>query len=263
MTPIRNGLAISCLIFLANVPAAMLAQTLNAGPTAQTPTAASRPQATKPDPPKPTAHADRNIEGWTVHIDKRLLAGQDRAVGDMAVRILAMRLYDIVIALPPDKVKRLQRVPIWLDRTHGKLVSMQYHPGEEWLKENGYDPHLVKCVHIPDAAYFVSGPIQYQQPWCVLHELAHAYHDQVLRFDNPEIKEAWDRFVASGKYRSVPHMNGHDRPHYGLTNPQEFFAEMTETYFGMNDFYPFNSAELRRDEPELYSLLEKIWGGHN
>jgi hypothetical protein len=35
---------------------------------------------------------------------------------------------------------------------------------------------------------------------------------------------------------------------------------MTETYFGMNDFYPFNSAELRRDEPELFGLMREIWG---
>ena len=41
---------------------------------------------------------------------------------------------------------------------------------------------------------------------------------------------------------------------------KEFFAEMTESYFGMNDFYPFNSAELERDEPEIYKLLQEIWG---
>ena len=40
----------------------------------------------------------------------------------------------------------------------------------------------------------------------------------------------------------------------------EFFAEMTESYFGQNDFYPFNRAELRRDEPEVYALMRKLWG---
>jgi hypothetical protein len=35
---------------------------------------------------------------------------------------------------------------------------------------------------------------------------------------------------------------------------------MTETFFGHNDFYPFNAAELRRDEPELFALLKRIWG---
>jgi hypothetical protein len=154
----------------------------------------------------------------------------------------------------------LRHVPIRLDLTHGALISAQYHPGAGWLRKNGYDATLVHCVHIPDAAYFVSPKMSYEQPWAVLHELAHAYHDQVLGFDEPRILAAWKRFVDSGKYKSVPHMNGHMRPHYGLTNEKEFFAEMTETYFGMNDFYPFNSAELRRDEPELFGLMRGIWG---
>ena len=35
---------------------------------------------------------------------------------------------------------------------------------------------------------------------------------------------------------------------------------MTESYFGHNDFFPFNRAELRREEPEIFELLTKIWG---
>ena len=48
--------------------------------------------------------------------------------------------------------------------------------------------------------------------------------------------------------------------HYGLTDHKEFFAEMSEAYFGMNAFFPFNRAELKREEPELFSMLLKIWG---
>ena len=214
------------------------------------------------DPPKPTTHTIKNIEGWSVHVDNRLLHGADQKLGTSTLKLLDMRLYNIVLMVPADKVEKLRKVPIYLDRTHGKLSNMQYHPGADWLKENGYDTAMVKCVHIPDAAYFSSGPIQYQQPWCVLHELAHAYHDQVLGFENPEILAVWEKFKASGKYAAVPHMNGRMRPHYGLTDQKEFFAEMTETYFGMNDFYPFNSAELRREEPEIYAMLEKVWGPH-
>ena len=47
--------------------------------------------------------------------------------------------------------------------------------------------------------------------------------------------------------------------HYGLTNQMEFFAEMTESYFGVNDFFPFNRAELKEAEPEIYALLRDIW----
>jgi hypothetical protein len=47
--------------------------------------------------------------------------------------------------------------------------------------------------------------------------------------------------------------------HYALTNHKEFFAEMTESYFGVNDFFPFNRAELRESEPEIYALLRDVW----
>ena len=50
------------------------------------------------------------------------------------------------------------------------------------------------------------------------------------------------------------------RPHYGLTDQKEFFAEMSEAYFGKNDFFPTDADELKREEPELFGLLEHIWG---
>ena len=40
---------------------------------------------------------------------------------------------------------------------------------------------------------------------------------------------------------------------------KEFFAEMTEAFFGANDFFPFNRAELQHEEPALFALLTKVW----
>ncbi len=209
---------------------------------------------------KPAAHIEKRIEGWNIELDSRLEAGAGKALGDRALRLLETQLRTIVLILPEEKVKRLQKVTIWLDQTHGLLRSPQYHPSAEWLKENGYSAALVKCVHLPDAIYFSSVRFQRDQPFAVLHELAHAYHDQVLGFDDTEIKNAWEGFVKSGKYRSVLHIEGGKTAHYALTNEKEFFAEMTETYFGMNDFYPFNRAELKQEEPELSKLMERVWG---
>jgi hypothetical protein len=212
-------------------------------------------------PSLPRSHTSRAIEGWTVHIDDRLLTGPDKALGDRALRLLANRLYDITLVVPADKVARLRKVTIWLDSTHGKLRSAQYHPGAGWLKDNGYSEVLAKAVHIPAAAEFASVEHQRVQPWSVLHELAHAYHDQVLGFDNAEVRAAWERFRDGGKYRSTLHIGGKKVPHYGLTNPMEFFAEMTEAYFGHNDFFPFNRAELQREEPAVFELLRSVWEG--
>lgn len=217
------------------------------------------PIPAKDPPPIPSAHTERDLEGWTVHIDKRLLSGADKELGVHALRILANRLYDVKQVVPADKVAHLQKVAIWIDSTHGQLRPAQYHPSADWLKGNGYSPALGKCVHIPVAADFASVSHQRTQPWSVLHELAHAYHDRVLGFDEPRIKEAYEKYKKSGRGDNVLRHNGARGRHYALTNHKEFFAEMTEAYFGVNDFFPFNRAELKETEPEILTLLADIW----
>jgi len=46
---------------------------------------------------------------------------------------------------------------------------------------------------------------------------------------------------------------------YAMTNPQEYFAETTEAFFGTNDFFPFTRDELKKLDPEMFALLEKLW----
>lgn len=212
------------------------------------------------DPPLPTSHETLHLEGWTVQVDKRLQSDEHIELGERAVALLRARLADVVTVVPADKVARLRRVTIWLDLDHGKLGSMQYHPSAEWLENNGYSRDLAKGVHIPIAAQFVSPKHQHIQPWCVLHELAHAYHDQVLDFEHDGIKACYDRYAAAGKGRQVLHVDGRTTTHYATTNHKEFFAEMTECYFGTNDFYPFVHGELKQADPETYELLREIWG---
>jgi hypothetical protein len=45
-----------------------------------------------------------------------------------------------------------------------------------------------------------------------------------------------------------------------MTNPMEYFAETSESFFGTNDFYPFVRVELQRHDPKMYELPRKLWG---
>jgi arylsulfatase A-like enzyme len=213
-----------------------------------------------PEPAKPASHTNRKLEGWTIRVDDRLLKGPDEALGTRALRFLENKLSDITIVVPEDKLKKLQSVVIVLDLTHGNLRSMQYHPSAGWLKANGYSTDLEKCVHIPRAADLPTKRNINEQPWVILHELAHAYHDQVLNFEEPRIKEAYEKYKKSGRGEKVLLYDGRRVKHYALTNQMEFFAEMTEAYFGVNDFFPFNRAEMKEAEPEIYELLTNVWG---
>ena len=154
----------------------------------------------------------------------------------------------------------MRAITIELDLNYADLRPAQYHPGADWLKNNGYSELLVKCVHIPMAEDFLSPFENHRMPWMVLHELAHGFHDQVIGFNDARVKAVWEKFRDSGKYESVLTSPGPKRVHYGVTNEKEFFAEMTESYFGSNDFYPFVTGELKQAEPEIFALMEEIWG---
>lgn len=210
--------------------------------------------------PLPTAHTTRELAGWTVRVDDRLLAGEHAAVGARALKLLEARLVAITAVVPEPSLAKLRAVTIELDLNYGDLTAMQYHPDAGWLEAHGYSPQLAKCVHIPDVGDFLSPEENLRMPWVVLHELAHAFHDQTIGFDDPRVTTAWKKFCDSGKYQSVLMSTGKNRQHYGLTDQKEFFAEMTECYFGSNDFYPFVAGELRQAEPEIYALLADIWG---
>jgi hypothetical protein len=210
---------------------------------------------------QPASRAERRIEGFRVRIDERLLpGGTDDEVGRAALAFLAAKLADVRIVVPKDKLERLRQVTIILDASCGDLESMQYHPSGDWLEAHGYPRNLEKCVHLPRAAHVAIRRNVNEQPWVVLHELAHAYHDQVLGFDEPRIVAAWEAFKADGRGQSTLLFDGSRTKHYGLTDHKEFFAEMTEAYFGTNDFQPFNRAELKTDHPAIFALFADIWG---
>lgn len=211
-------------------------------------------------PALPTAHTTRDLEGWSVRVDDRLLTGANAALGERALKLLTARLVAITFVVPEPALAKLRAVTIQLDRDYGDLRPMQYHPSRGWLKAKGYSEVLAKCVHIPSAAGFLAPFDLHRMPWVVLHELAHAYHDQVLGFDEPRLVAAWQKFRDSGKYQSVLTSYGAMREHYGINNAKEFFAEMTESYFGSNDFFPFVAGELKQAEPEIFALLAAIWG---
>jgi len=209
--------------------------------------------------PLPASRTVRQIEGWTVRVDDRLFQSPDDVLGSRALRFLEAKLVEIKAVVPAERLADLQTITIVLDLNCGKLESMQYHPDAGWLKANGYTADLEKCVHLPQAADVATRRNINEQPWVILHELAHGYHDQFLGFEEPRIMAAYDQFKQSGHGDSALLYDGRRVRHYGLTDQKEFFAEMTEAYFGSNDFFPFNRAELQEAEPRLFELLTLIW----
>src|SRR5206468_1743983 len=145
-------------------------------------------------------YALRTVEGWTVRVNKRLL-GEQAEFGSQALRLLEVKLYDIRSAVPPKALAKLQKVPIWLGVDDGHAPCAEYHVSQDFLRSHGYNPEKAKAVEIGNARRFIEW--SKDQPSMVLHELAHAYHDQVLGFDHAAVKAAYQRAVESKQYESV------------------------------------------------------------
>lgn len=203
-------------------------------------------------------YATLGVQGWTVHVRRSLLEGEDHAdVGRRALALLDRQLFDVARVVPARACDALRRVPIWLGVGDGTGAGAEYHPSAEWLRDHGHDPVKAKAVEIGDAGRFLR--FSMDQPAVLLHELAHAYHDLVLGFDHPAIRDAYRKAVEGGRYARVLHIRGRREPHYALKDPKEYFAEGTEAWFGTNDFYPFVRAELREVDPDLCAILEEVW----
>lgn len=210
------------------------------------------------DPRFATAgYTTRTIEGWTVHVSEELLEKEKEATA-RALELLREQCRKVADALPAGKLKFLQSVPVWMSATpaDGKHRG-EYHPDAAWLRDHGYNPAKAKAIEFSNIPIFEKEIIR--MPVLLLHELAHAYHDQVLGYDHPEIAAAYRRAVRGGTYDSVARTGYEPQKAYAMENPMEYFAETTEAYFGANDFFPFNRADLKEHDPEMFALLERIW----
>lgn len=207
----------------------------------------------------------RIINGWTAHIDKRLLQKEPKATRH-AMNLLKKQLVEIIRVVPKPAVAELQKVPLYFSPEYQpNSAQAAFHPGEQWLKENGRDPVMAKAVEFTNVMNFEQE--MRRMPNFALHELAHAYHNLVLDegFGNLQIAAVYERAKESGKYdnvecwHGVPNKNTFEKA-YAMTNPMEYFAESTEAYFSKNDFFPFTSAELKKTDPEMFDLLTELWG---
>ena len=62
------------------------------------------------------------------------------------------------------------------------------------------------CVELCNFVHYVSWTKQ-NQPYMVLHELCHLYHDLALPggFENPDVKAAYNHAMAEGLYVNTPY----------------------------------------------------------
>jgi hypothetical protein len=208
-------------------------------------------------------HETRDVLGWTLHVNRRLLADEPEATAE-AIRLLERQLAEIIRVVPAKAVAEMKRTPLWFSPEYpGIKPRAEFHPEAGWLRDNGRDPVMAGAVEFTDIRTF---PQECERmPNFVLHELAHSYHFHVLGFDHAGIREAFERARAAGLYDRVERHRGGGKAAtferaYAMTDEKEYFAECSEAYFSRNDFFPFTRDELAAHDPRMFRELEKAWG---
>lgn len=199
----------------------------------------------------------RQVEGFTILVNPELETHAESAKAAFAE--LAAQLKAINGVVPNKPLSALHKVKIWLEWENRKDGAAEFHPSAQWLREHGYNPDKAGCVEISNAAHFVQWS-RNEQPWMLLHELAHAYRFLTLGEHFTGVQDAYAQAMREKRYDLVDYVHGGKRKAYAATNAEEYFAELSEAYFGKNDFYPFTRQELAQHDPTGYRLMVQVWG---
>ncbi|MDP5172426.1 MAG: T9SS type A sorting domain-containing protein [Bacteroidia bacterium] len=207
-------------------------------------------------------YTNYTMHGFHVLVEDNAVV-QSNTMTTAAVNLLDAKLLEISqMCLAPVILDSLRAVTIFVD-WNTTTGAAQYHPSKDWLIANGYLPEKARCVEISNVTNFVNWTNQ-NQPYMVLHEMAHAYHHRVFEYNHPAITQAYNEAVSLGLYTNISYYSGNgvyfNQPSaYGLNNEFEFFAELTEAFLGYNDYFPFDRADLKAYHPLGYDMVKSIW----
>jgi len=224
--------------------------------------------------PPPPARAKTEIHpgyfklvssGFTLIVSREVYDQSDKLDGH-PLGCLQSELQLIASLLPDATAKALAKVPIWVEWDHilpgsPSVLAVYFGLGSESLGFRGIDPQKAKCVCIQTLRriYLMKSRDKLRQT-VLLHELAHAVHQQLLGDGNPLVSNAYKQAMTRSLYAKVEHLGGAKKNGYATTNDAEYFAELSCCYLDKIDYYPFKPSELREYDSPGYELMTRVWG---
>jgi hypothetical protein len=200
----------------------------------------------------------RQMQGFSLFVSRDVTVRiRER---DAIYKELEKQLDNIRKVLTPEQYARLSKTKIWIEWDNPALNNPAAYLGSEaWIKLRGLNPEKLGCIEICSSTRFLQGAIR--RPWMLMHELAHAWHFKVLGENHAGVLQAYADAMDKKLYDSVEYVEGtKKRRAYAAKNHIEYFAELTEAWFGKNDYFPFTRAQLEQHDPEGYKLMKEVWG---
>ncbi|NRB28683.1 MAG: hypothetical protein HRU37_13520 [Roseibacillus sp.] len=207
-----------------------------------------------------------SIHGWTVYL--QLSIAKDDELKKKIEAQIRIGLENFLGKVPQEALTFLRTIPIWVSNEPGyphrenENGVIPFHRSPQWLRDHNLNPHMAPGVHVinPEAVFFEHKFLEWG-PMTFLHELAHAYQNVKLKLNHKSIRSAYRSAMKEGLYLQVPSRRDKSRKvkAYAATNHEEYFAELTEAYFGHNDWFPHNREELREYDPRGFKMIEEVW----
>jgi len=199
-------------------------------------------------------HHQLKLEGWDVYIEQQLVDHNDIRVF-LAMRLLKEKLRELKTLLPPRAIEQLKTVPIYF--SENKEFNAEFYFFERYVYRTGNDIKMMNGIEFRSISFFIEE--SKYSPMLLLHELAHAYHKLNYQRIDKMVMRAY-RHAETGKlYQSVLDVTNQYSRAYALESPFEYFAELTESYFGRNNYFPFDQEELKEYDQMGYEMVKEAW----
>ncbi len=215
-------------------------------------------------PERETDYVRHEVLGFTAMVHTDLLA--EDALWQRVRIHLAADLDEIKHLLPAHAIEHLQHTAIWVE-LQGRVVpagmsgrGKYFHPSKQWLSKHGILPIKAGGIEIANAHDYLNW--RRNQPYGLLHEFAHAWWHAMPQDRRVPVIAAFDAAVREGLYEQVGYNlapSSESRRAYALSNVGEYFAELSEAHFALNDFEPMTARQLRAHDPRGAAAVEQAW----
>jgi hypothetical protein len=179
------------------------------------------------------------------------------------VTLLSYKLHMINHFVAPDGRKQLHEVPVWLE-IGPREQYIRYCGSREQLRREGANPDKFQAVEVRDPQCMMKWALLQQSD--VLGAVAAGYYDRHVAKKGSDlgkkVRAAYERAKKDGKYKSVLRFDGRRVPHPALDSEKTYFAELMESYFLVNDHYPFIRCELKDQDAAGHALVAGLWEGN-
>jgi hypothetical protein len=202
------------------------------------------------------------VEGFTLVVNDDVANADTSKFDRKPMDVLALELKLITKIMTAKQAEALRGLPVWveweekLEMTNGRdgVATAVYYGGHQAsMLQKGKHPLKAKTVTVLQMKLLTAEhqPKTDSGRCVLLHEFAHAVHDQLLGYDHAGVKAAYAQAMERKLY---------DKAQYASTNEAEFFAELTCAYFDQLHHHPRTRDELKKHDPATFKLMEAAWG---